>query len=66
MTPSGPVEDFLSYLQIFIMLFFMITQYLAWVMPTFLKNYLNREYVPPKEEESELDEEAIMKMMEEE
>ena len=59
------IEDVMTYLQIFLIMFIMITLYLAWVMPPIFKDYLNRGYSPPKEDESELADEEIMKMMEE-
>ena len=58
-------EDIMKYMQIFIVFFFMIFQYLAWAMPPFFKKYLNRGYVPPEEDETDLAEEEIMKRMEE-
>jgi hypothetical protein len=55
--------DIMFYVQIFIMLFFMITQYFAWVMPSFFKKYLNRGYSPPNDEGRRLSDEKIMTMM---
>jgi len=57
------MKDAMTYTQIFILFFFMITQYLAWVMPPFFKDYLNRGYLPPKEDEYDLADEEIMKLM---
>jgi hypothetical protein len=58
------ISEVMNYLQIFVILFFMISQYLAWVMPPFFKDYLNRGYIPPPEDETDLTEEEIMKILE--
>ena len=58
------ISDVMNYLQIFIILFFMLTQYLAWVMPPFFKDYLNRNFDASKEDESVLTDDEIMKVME--
>jgi hypothetical protein len=64
MTNNG-IKDVMTYTQLFITFFFMVTQYFAWVMPPVFKDYLNRGYIPPKIDEIDLAEEEIMKMMEE-
>ncbi len=58
------ISEVMNYLQIFIILFFMLTQYLAWVMPPFFKNYLNRNFDASKDDESVLSDDEIMKVME--
>ncbi len=59
------VSMILWYSVVVIILIFILIQFFAWVMPSWLKNYLNRGYVPPEEKLEELSEEEIMKQLEE-
>lgn len=47
--PSNPISVFIFYSQGFIVMFFCVTQFLAWFMPSNLKRFFNRKYEFPKD-----------------
>ena len=56
-------NDYVFYIQIFMIATIMVMQYLAWVMPKGLKKFFNRGYIMENESETELTEEEIIKQM---
>ncbi len=57
-------HEYIFYIQIIIIVIFMVMQYLAWIMPKGLKKYFNRDYILEEEEDDTgLSEAEIIKQM---
>ena len=63
--PTNPISMLIFYTQGIIVMFFSISQFIAWVMPSVLKRYLNRNYEIPKDlvDSMNISESQIMKQL---